>query len=50
MDQWQFLLGYLKNRDKDIEAKAHLWNALQHKDITQKQWEDLMVEFFPASQ
>ena len=44
MEQWQFAVALIAtDHQKPMEAKAHLWNALQHEDLTEAQWDELMV-------
>jgi len=43
-DQWMFLCNYLIACDKDIEAKAWLWTAKEHGDITEEFWSQIMNE------
>ena len=44
MEQWQFAVALIAtDHQKPMEAKAHLWNALQHEELTEAQWDELMV-------
>ncbi len=44
MEQWQFVVALIAtDHQKPMEAKAHLWNALQHEELTEAQWDELMV-------
>ena len=43
MEQWQFAVALIAtDHKKPMEAKAHLWNAFQHDEMTAAEFDELM--------